>query len=249
MTPLSLGGFFLYNEGMTILHFQCLKDAPDRPVEIQSMRDGLGVPEDRLKIVRPFIEPATAALLDDVAGVTIGGAGWSAFDEIPHYEAFLEVLREARRRRIPTLGICFGAQTLAHLYGGEVVLDDPRAEYGTIEISNEASAHEDPLFSGTPARFLAQSWHHDRISRLPPGAHPLAWSQDGAVLQAYRFDDEPVWGVQFHPERTAETFGRVLETRSSPAPAWPIERIRASLKPSPEATALLARFAKLCEEA
>jgi GMP synthase-like glutamine amidotransferase len=231
---------------MTILHFQCLKDAPDRPVEIQAMREGLGVSAEGLKIVRPFVEPATAALLDGVAGVTIGGAGWSAFDEIPHYDAFLDVLREARRRRIPTLGICFGAQTLAHLYGGAVELDDPRAEYGTIEVACETSAQDDPLFSGTPARFLAQSWHHDRITKLPSDARALAWSQAGAVLQAFRFDSEPAWGVQFHPERTYETFGRLLETRSAPSPEWPIERIRASLKPSPLATGLLARFAELC---
>jgi len=233
---------------MTILHFQCLKDAPDRPVEIQAMREGLDVPEDALKIIRPFVEPAASGLLDGVDGVTIGGAGWSAFDEIPHYDAFLDVLREARRRRIPTLGICFGAQTLAHLYGGTVELDEPRAEYGTIEVACEAAAKDDPLFSDTPERFLAQSWHHDRITKLPPDARPLAWSQDGAVLQAYAFTDGPTWGVQFHPERTSETFGRLLETRSAPAPEWPIERIRASLAPSPLATALLARFAELCGE-
>lgn len=233
---------------MTILHFQCLKDAPDRAVEVQAMLDGLGIGADELAIVRPFDEASTADALEGVSGVTIGGAGWSTFEEIPHFPAFLDVLREARRRRIPTLGICFGAQTLAHLYGGAVVRDEPREEYGTIEIACEAAAEADPLFSGTPARFPAQAWHHDRIAALPEGAHPLAWSQDGAVLQAYRFDGEPVWGVQFHPERTFETFGRLLETRTAPSEAWPIERIRATLKPSPEATALLARFTGLCRK-
>ena len=231
---------------MTILHFQCLKDAPDRPVEIQAMREGLGVAEGSLKIFRPFAEPATPAILDGVSGVTIGGAGWSAFEEIPHYEAFLEILREVRRRGIPTLGICFGAQTLAHLYGGTVVRDEPREEYGTIEVDREPSAREDALFVGTPENFLAQSWHHDRVAELPEGAKPLVWSQDGAVLQAFVFEGEPVWGVQFHPERTSATFGRLLETRSAPSDAWPIERIRASLKPSPLATALLARFVEIC---
>ena len=231
---------------MTILHFQCLKDAPDRPVEIQAMREGLGVSEASLKVFRPFAEPATPAVLDGVSGVTIGGAGWSAFEDIPHYEAFLEILREVRRRRIPMLGICFGAQTLAHLYGGTVVRDEPREEYGTIEVACEASAREDALFAGTPERFLAQSWHHDRVAALPEGAKPLAWSQDGAVLQAFVFEGEPIWGVQFHPERTSSTFGRLLETRTAPSDAWPIDRIRASLKPSPLATALLARFAEIC---
>ena len=247
MRPLPCGRpFSYYDEDMTILHFQCLKDAPDRPIEIQSMLDGLRVPPEELKVFRPFAERSTPAILDGIGGVTIGGAGWSAFDEIPHYDAFLDVLRDVRRRGIPMLGICFGEQTLAHMAGGTVVYDGPREEYGTIEVACAEAAKDDPLFSGTPERFLAQAWHHDRVAVLPEGAVPLAWSQDGAVLQAFRFAGEPTWGVQFHPERTHDTFGRVLETRTAPSDAWPIARIRATLKPSPRATALLARFAELC---
>jgi len=231
---------------MTILHFQCLKDAPDRAVETEAMLEGLRVEAASLRVVRPFVDRVDASVLEDAAGVTIGGAGWAAFDDIPHYDAFLEVVREARRRGIPMLGICFGAQTLAHMDGGAVVYDGPREEYGTIEVFRGRSAEDDPLLAGTPERFPAQAWHHDRVAALPPGASALAWSQDGAVLQAFRFDDERTWGVQFHPERTAETFGRLLETRTPPSDAWPIERIRASLKPSPIAQGLLARFAGIC---
>ncbi|HJV32690.1 MAG TPA: type 1 glutamine amidotransferase [Patescibacteria group bacterium] len=231
---------------MTILHFQCLKDAPDRAVETQAMLDGLGVRPDELRVVRPFVDRADIGLLEGIDGVTIGGAGWAAFDDIPHYDAFLEVLREIRRRRIPMLGICFGAQTLAYMEGGTVIYDGPREEYGTIGVACEAAAQDDPLFAKTPARFLAQAWHHDRIAVLPAGAKPLAWSQDGTVLQAYAFEDGPAWGVQFHPERTSDTFGRLLETRTAPSEAWPIERIRATLEPSPHAIAVLARFAELC---
>lgn len=231
---------------MKILHFQCLQDAPDREVEIGAMLDGLGLKAEELQIVRPFVEPATVALLDGVDGVTIGGAGWSTFEEIPYFEDFLIVLREARHRQIPILGICFGAQALARLEDGVVVRDEPREEYGTIDIACEPSTKNDPLFSLLPPTFAAQAWHHDRIVVLPSNTRPLAWSQNGEVLQAYAFTDGPAWGVQFHPERTAETFGHLLETRRAPSPEWPIERIRNSLVPSPRATALLARFAQLC---
>lgn len=232
---------------MPFLHFQCLKDAPDRQVEIDSILAGTKLPAASLTVVRPFQAPASPALLDGAQGVFIGGAGWSAFEDIPYYEEFLAVLRAARQRGMPIFGICFGAQTLAHLFGGTVVRDDANAEYGTIEVACQTTAIEDPLFSGTPARFLAQSWHHDRISVLPPGAVPLAWSRDGAVLQAFSFPDERIWGVQFHPERTSETFERVLEHRRAPDESHPIETIRASLRPSPQATALLERFVRLAQ--
>jgi len=232
---------------MPFLHFQCLKDAPDRQVEIDSMLAGTGLPAEALKIVRPFQSPAAPGLLDGVRGVFIGGAGWSAFEDIPYYEDFLATLRAARQRGMPIFGICFGAQTLAHLFGGAVVRDDANAEYGTIEVACELAAVHDPLFAGTPARFLAQSWHHDRIAELPPGAVPLAWSRGGAVLQAFSFPGERIWGVQFHPERTSETFERVLEHRRAPDAEHPIEAIRASLQPSPIATSLLKRFVSLAQ--
>lgn len=232
---------------MPFLHFQCLKDAPDRPVEIDSILAGTGLPSASLKSVSPFTEAVSVDVLDGVDGMFIGGAGWSAFEEIPYYEDFLAVLRAARRRAVPIFGVCFGAQTLARLFGGAVVRDDANAEYGTIEIDCETAAIRDPLFAATPQRFLAQSWHHDRIAALPTGAIPLAWSRGGAVLQAFSFPGERIWGVQFHPERASEAFARALEHRQAPDEAHPIEEIRASLRPSPLATALLRRFVSLVE--
>jgi GMP synthase (glutamine-hydrolysing) len=230
---------------MPFLLFQCLKDAPDRDVEIASILAATKLRSDELTVVRPFNAPITASVLDGAEGVIIGGAGWSAFEDIPYYGDFLVVLKAARERRVPMLGICFGAQTLAHLFGGAVVRDDLNAEYGTIDVDCRSTSFADPLLAEAPPRFAAQSWHHDRIAELPSGAMPLAWSRDGAVLQAFSFPGERIWGVQFHPERTAETFERVLEHRTAPDDAHPIGTIRASLRPSPQAAALLERFVRI----
>lgn len=227
---------------MAFLHFQCLKDAPDRQIEIDSILAATGLTAGALKVVRPFQTAAATSLLDGIQGVIIGGAGWAAFDDIPYYGDFLKTLTAARQRGLPIFGICFGAQTLAHLFGGAVVRDDANAEYGTIEVACEASAIRDPLFAETPARFAAQAWHHDRIAELPPGAIPLAWSRGGAVLQAFALPGERIWGVQFHPERSVETFEHLLGHRQAPDAEHPIEAISASLRPSPLASALLKRF-------
>jgi GMP synthase (glutamine-hydrolysing) len=232
---------------MSFLHFQCLKDEADRRIEIDSILAGTGLLPTSLLTVRPFDAPVHDALTEDIRALIVGGAGWSVFEDIPYYQEFSDCLFAARRRGLPILGICFGAQALAQVFGGKVVLDDSRAEYGTIDVACEASAASDPLFSRTSPRFIAQSWHHDRISIMPPEAVPLASSRNGEVLQAFSVPGEMIWGVQFHPERSSETFERVLEHRRAPDAEHPIEAIRASLRPSPEATALLKRFVDLVE--
>lgn len=227
---------------MRILHLQCLQDAPDRAVEISSIAAAMDVPPETLDVVRPFETPLEAAMLDGASGLTIGGSALSVFYAIPRYGAFEALLRDARRRGLPVFGICFGAQALADVFGGKVVRDRERSEYGTVDI--ERADADDPLFAPLPARFPAQSWHRDRIVRLPAGAKPLAWSQ-GDLLQAFSFPGERIWGVQFHPERDMETFMHLLATRSDP-PGRSVADIRASLRPTQEAAALLKRFAELC---
>lgn len=230
---------------MPLLHLQCLKDPSGATAEIAAIAESAGIAPAALTVKQPFVTPLGPEALKDVSGLTIGGSDWSVFEPIPHYEAFVAVLKEARARRLPILGICFGAQTLARVFGGEVVRDEGRAEYGSVDIDLTEAARRDPLFSETPGRFRAQEWHHDRIVTLPKGAEALAWSQDGHMLQVFAFLDEPCWGVQFHPERSQTQFEKLLLTRTSPSPEHSIEKIRASLAPSPDATAILARFARM----
>lgn len=226
---------------MPFLHLHCMKDTSVSDAEASAIADAAGIPIDALVSARPFETPVSASALDGVSGLLIGGSAWSVFEEIPHYGAFLALLRKARSRLLPMFGICFGAQAIAYAFGGLVVRDAARAEYGTIDVHREDEV--DDFFSELPLRFRAQAWHQDRIARLPAGAVAAAWSR-GAVLQAFSFRDAPIWGVQFHPERTSETFEKLLETRPAPCEAHPIERIRASLVPTPRAASLLSRFVR-----
>lgn len=225
---------------MRVLHLQCLRDLPDVPREIAGIRAAAGLADGELTTIRPFDAPVSPTLLDDAQGIVIGGSGWSAFHDIPFYEEFLALLTEARRRRTPTFGICFGAQTLARLHDGVVVRDEAHAEYGTTDIDLDPAAADDPLFSSMPKRFAAQSWHHDRIIELPPGAAALAWSRSG-VLQAFAFPGEPLYAVQFHPERTAAASRELFPIRCAKKPEWR-DALLSGLRESPEATHLLKRF-------
>ena len=68
--------------------------------------------------------------------------------------------------RIPVLGICYGAQLMAHELGGDVIPFDHR-EYGPANVS--ITAMDEPLFAGIEREQPVWMSHGDSISRLPEG--------------------------------------------------------------------------------
>jgi GMP synthase-like glutamine amidotransferase len=102
----------------------------------------------------------------------------------------LEFLRTAHARRVPILGICFGAQALALALGGSVGAE-PRAEVTWRRISSQAPE----LITPGPWFF----WHEDRFT-LPAGARSLA----GTASRTIAFASGASVGVQFHPEADAD---------------------------------------------
>lgn len=107
---------------------------------------------------------------------------------------------------VPILGICLGAQLLAHVAGGHVEADGPTPERGVTRIDLTDAAGCDRLLAGVPDPAYFVENHRDVITTLPPGATLLA-SSARCPIQAFRLA-ESAWGVQFHPEVPAE---RALE--------------------------------------
>jgi GMP synthase (glutamine-hydrolysing) len=107
----------------------------------------------------------------------------------------------------PVLGICLGGQLIAAAAGGSVFpLGHEGVGWQEIELTPEAP--QDPLVGALPTRFRAYLWHEYQFS-LPEGAVPLGRSDD--CLQAFRLGDH-VWGLQFHPEITAEIADDWIDT-------------------------------------
>ena len=98
----------------------------------------------------------------------------------------------------PILGICYGAQLLAHHMGGSIVpaQTDAAREYGKTETQFDVSA---PLFQGLPERSVTWMSHGDYIDRIPEGFKTAARS---AACPCAAFCDisRRFYGVQFHPE-------------------------------------------------
>ena len=108
---------------------------------------------------------------------------------------FEALLRRAVRDRIPTLGICLGAQLLATAHQGTVERAASGPEIGPALIAKRDAAESDPLFGPLPMLPDVLQWHQDEITELPLGAVLLAASSNYPV-QAFRVGTA-AWGVQF----------------------------------------------------
>ncbi len=127
----------------------------------------------------------------DIIGVILSGSPYSVYDP----QAF-RVDLSPFRGRLPILGICYGAQYMSHTLGGKVEPAGSR-EYGRANLTTINTS--DPLLRGFSAGSQVWMSHGDTITALPPGFRSIA-STDHVANAAYAADNEPIWGVQFHPE-------------------------------------------------
>jgi GMP synthase (glutamine-hydrolysing) len=127
----------------------------------------------------------------DPRGIILSGGPNSVYgDDVPL------VAPELLVTGVPVLGVCYGMQLIAHRRSGRV--QPGRREYGRAEIELQ---REDELFYGFDVgeRIVAWASHGDHVNEPPPGFDLLASTADLPVA-AFRARNEPLWGVQFHPE-------------------------------------------------
>ncbi|MBQ0164044.1 MAG: glutamine-hydrolyzing GMP synthase [Bacteroidales bacterium] len=132
---------------------------------------------------------------ESVIGVILSGSPYSVYDP----EAFKVDLSRIRGR-LPILGICYGAQYIAHTGGGKVEPAGSR-EYGRQNLTVIDTAN--PLFHGFEPNSQVWMSHGDTITQLPEGATPIASTQSVENAAFYipgTEGEQAVWGVQFHPE-------------------------------------------------
>jgi GMP synthase (glutamine-hydrolysing) len=141
--------------------------------------------------------------LDSFKAVILSGSPFSVrAEDAPHPD-----LSQIKTHK-PLLGVCYGAQYLAHFNGGSVEPSNIR-EYGRANLS-EVSENE-TLFEGVEKDSQVWMSHSDTIAKLPENAVRLASTKD-VVNAAYRIEGEDTYAIQFHPEVYHTTFGKnILE--------------------------------------
>jgi GMP synthase (glutamine-hydrolysing) len=141
--------------------------------------------------------------LDEIDGILSFGGDQSVrdIDGDPILTAEAALLRDAVGRGLPVLGVCLGAQLLAHALGGSVSRL-PRRLIAWTPIEPLPAAAGDPVLGSLPAGSFALHWNEDGFEP-PPGAVELLRRPAGTV-EGFRYGDH-AWGVQFHPEVDPES--------------------------------------------
>jgi len=122
----------------------------------------------------------------------------SVNDDLPWIIAALELVREAVRKDVPTLGHCLGGQLMSKALGGEVVRARVKEiGWGEVQVSDNGVARE---WFGALAAFESFHWHGETFS-IPPGATRVLGN---AHCANQAFATGKHLGLQCHVEMTAE---------------------------------------------
>ncbi len=155
----------------------------------------LGYDAEMLYAKAPY-QQVEDALKTGVAKIILSGGPSSVYSDSSNLSSMICEKVKADEIRLPMLGICYGHQMIAHIWGANVA-KGASAGYGLseIEVDNDNSV----LFKSVPKKFRAWVSHFDEVKRLPEGFVRLAHSQT-CEIEAMKHAERPIFSVQFHPE-------------------------------------------------
>ncbi|HEX8039421.1 MAG TPA: glutamine-hydrolyzing GMP synthase [Chryseosolibacter sp.] len=148
--------------------------------------------------IHPFskIPPLTP----DIKGVILSGSPCSVRDEgSPKIDFSIF-------DKLPLLGVCYGAQLMAHLMGGEVLPSHTR-EYGRARL--KTVDHHNNLLKEISLDTQVWMSHADTIASVPADFEVIATTST-VPIAAFRIRGKEKYGIQFHPEVTHTTEGKNL---------------------------------------
>ena len=123
-------------------------------------------------------------------GIILTGGPNSCYEaDSPTYQ------KELFELGIPVLGLCYGAQLMMHVLGGEVETPEV-GEYGKTEVMLDQSC---ALFEGLAPKEICWMSHFDRIAKTAPGFRVVAHTADCPVAAAENAEKK-LYAIQFHPE-------------------------------------------------
>ena len=137
----------------------------------------------------------------NIKGVILSGSPFSVRDGASPRPNLDQI-----KGKMPLLGVCFGAQYLAHHFGGEVLPSNTR-EYGRAHLSYVDGTHI--LTKGMTNGSQVWMSHGDTIKTIPDHYKIIASTSD-VEIAGYHVEGEETYGIQFHPEVYHSIEGKIL---------------------------------------
>ncbi|OFX88581.1 MAG: glutamine-hydrolyzing GMP synthase [Bacteroidetes bacterium GWF2_33_16] len=130
-------------------------------------------------------------LNNNVKGVILSGSPFSVRDTNAPYPDLSNI-----KKKFPLLGVCYGAQFLAHNFGGEVMPSKHR-EYGRARL--DFIDTDSALMKGIQQNSQVWMSHGDTITKIPDN-YKIITSTADVKFGGFKIMDEQTYGIQFHPE-------------------------------------------------
>jgi len=146
---------------------------------------------DEIKALKPekiILSPGPAT--PDEAGVT------------------LDVIR-AFAETTPMFGICLGHQSIAQVFGGEVIRAKQMMHGKTSQVEVTGQS---PIFKDLPSEFRATRYHSLTVNKenVPDTIEVTSHSKDDHEIMSLQIRSKPIYGVQFHPESIMSEYGHEM---------------------------------------
>ena len=160
----------------------------------------------------PFDQLHVQTTADAIYGtIVMGGAQHvTQLNQMPYLQTEVDWILACIEADVPVIGICLGAQLLAHALGGEVANHtDGLCEYGYEPIYPVNDPKND---NGNDCKWISEPMHmvqaHFQGFTLPPDTKALARG-DNFPHQAFSYNNK-AFGFQFHPEVHSDMFEQWL---------------------------------------
>lgn len=141
---------------------------------------------------------------ESIKGIIILGSLSSVNENLPWQLELAHFLKKHFNRKTPILGLCFGHQFIAHLFGGKVdfVFPDKKKHLGFREVKLK----ENPLW-GSPCKGELYVSHQEHVVNVPTDFIVTAES-DSIAIEGLAHTSLPIWTFQPHPEKEPKTEDR-----------------------------------------
>ena len=168
--------------------------------------------------------------LSEVAGIMVLGSAASVLSPLSWQSSLKEWLRSAFSANLPVLGICYGHQLIASMFGAEVGFVSPSHDKltGLRRISLQPGNHPGSGTVSTSGDVVIS--HREEVKNCPSDFYVLA-SSPNIAIDGLAHKSKPIYSFQFHPEAT-EAFlqNQGIVISAERFPAYGLKLVEAFLK-------------------